>query len=91
MLKQLFGYFRSQPPTPARAMSSWDQETILKYATGDESLKKAAIAAYRRTPKLQHGDPGIFHYLFMREVDTAAPDLGWRATQRERLLKSLER
>lgn len=84
-------YSKPTPVSDVRAMLPEDQLAIEKYAKGEQGIAvhSRAIHAYRRTPKLQHGDEGLAHYLFMREVDTTAPDLGWRAIQRQRLLDSL--
>lgn len=78
---------KKEPSVPSMTLE--DQATIEAFAQGDESLRPHAIRAYRRTPVLGHGQNGISHYLFMREVDTVAPDLSWRAIQRERLLKDI--
>jgi hypothetical protein len=89
-LKRLGRKPQSQPVI--REMNKWDQYEIERFAKDPESktAKARAISAYRKTPKLQHGDEGLAHYLFMREVDTTAPDYSWRAIQRQRLLDSLE-
>lgn len=91
LLILLYKLAHGKADAPAAAsMTLDDQHIIERFARGDDKLRGKAIAAYRRTPKLQHGDEGLAHYLYMKEVDTVAPDLGWRQIQRQRLLESLE-
>ena len=88
----MLGWLKRKPKAETkREMLPSDQLDIEAYAKGEpgSAIRCRAIRAYRRTPKLQHGDAGLAHYLFMREVDTTAPDLGWRSIQRQRLLDSL--
>jgi len=83
----MFAFLRRQPTPPTPVMAEDDRQIVRRFAAGETSLREQAISIHRRyIPVL--GVRGTLEQNFMAEIETAQPDLGLRATYRDRLLAS---